>query len=120
MPRLLTDENVFPALVQNLRSRGYDVKDIRESGLAGASDEAVMHLALRERRALVTFDKHFADILRYPPSSHYGVILIRVRPPIEEDVWSALENFCDKFDMSSLRGALIVVESTGFRVRRTP
>ncbi|GBC95429.1 hypothetical protein HRbin16_01218 [bacterium HR16] len=120
MPRLLTDENIFPALVRNLRSRGYDVKDIRESGLSGASDEAIMRLALREERTLITFDKHFADILRYPPSSHYGVVLIRVHPPVAEDVWYALENFCDKFDMSSLRGALVVVERTGFRVRRTP
>lgn len=120
MLRFLADENVFPNLVQKLREQGYDVKDVRESGLAGASDESIMRLALHEERALITFDKHFADILRYPPSSHYGVILIRVHPPVMEDVWEAFENFMSKFDMSFLKGALVVVDRIGFRVRRTP
>jgi predicted nuclease of predicted toxin-antitoxin system len=82
MVKFLADENIFPPIVRFLRNRGFDVKDLREEGMSGVSDITVIDIAQREGRALVTFDKHFANILLYPPSSHYGVICIRIHPPL--------------------------------------
>ena len=65
MAKLLIDENVSPAISRFLRQRGFDTKEAQEVN-AGASDESLMDLANRESRVLVTFDRHFSDILRYP------------------------------------------------------
>jgi len=120
MIKFLTDENIFPTIVKFLRDKGFDVNDVTEEGMSGANDAAIMDLSLHEGRALVTFDKHFANILLYPPSSHCGIIRIRIHPPLLSDIIRALENFLQKFDLATIKGTLVVMERDGFRVRRTP
>ena len=118
MTKFLADENIPPAVVEFLRNKGLDVKEIRGLRTPSPLDAAIMELAHQEERALLTFDKHFANILLYPIMGHYGVIRIRIHPPLLSDIIQALEQFLKKFDLGMLRGTLIVLERDGFRVRR--
>lgn len=118
MPQFLLDENVPPAVGTFLRSMDLDVVHANESEMVGASDERIMELARREHRTLITFDKHFADVLRYPPGTHWGIIRIRIHPPVLSDVLQALDRFFHQFDLSTIRGTLVVLEKEGFRIRR--
>jgi predicted nuclease of predicted toxin-antitoxin system len=120
MIRLLADENIPPAVVEFFRERGFDVKDVNEGGFAGASDDEIMLLACREERVLLTFDKHFANILTYPPGSHYGIIRIRIHPPLIEDIIHAFDQLMKGFDLNTINGSLIVLEREGFRLRGMP
>jgi predicted nuclease of predicted toxin-antitoxin system len=120
MTLFLTDENISPTIVQFLRDRGFSVKDVAEEGMSGVDDAAIMNFARQEGRALITFDKHFANILLYPPSSHCGVVRIRIHPPLLSDIIQALDNFLQQFNLATIRGALVILERDGFRVRRTP
>jgi len=119
MIKLLIDENIPPALIHFLRDRGFDLKATQGSVAPGCSDSAIMELARQEERALLTFDKHFANILLYPPHTHSGVIRIRLHPPVLEDISQALENFFKNFDLTKMEGTLIIIERDGFRVRRS-
>lgn len=120
MVKVLADENIFPAIVDFLRQKGLDVADVREIGFAGADDDKVFEVAKRGQRALIAFDRHFANILRYPPSSHYGIIVIRIHPPLLPKIFAALEGFLQKFDLATLKGALVILREDGFRVHRIP
>lgn len=120
MIKLLADENIPPGVVGFLRDRGFDVKEVSGAGTAGASDDQVMDLAYREQRVLLTFDKHFANILVYPPSSHHGIIRIRIHPPLIEDIIHAFDQLLKEFDLNTIGGSLIVLEREGFRLRRLP
>lgn len=92
MPKVkfLTDENVSPKIIRAMRTDGYDVKDIKEKKLFGVSDHQVLTLANKENRAIITYDKDFANLLNHPLQSHKGVVLLR---------YSELEpnNLIDKF-----------------------
>jgi len=114
----LVDENVPPKIVEFLRSKNYKVKYAGEVGLSGAPDDEVIAYALKEGLAIVSFDKHFANILLYPPSAYSGIIRINIHPPVLKDVIAAFEEFFKKFDVSDIRGALIILERDGFRVKR--
>jgi predicted nuclease of predicted toxin-antitoxin system len=118
MTKFLVDENVPPAVVDFLKDKGFDVEEVRELLIPGTSNGVIMGLARQQERALVTFDKHFSDILRYPLDSHFGVIRIRIHPPLLSDIIQALENFLQKFDLAMIRRTWIVLEREGFRVRR--
>ncbi len=118
MERFLTDENVPPRVVDYLRDKGFDVRAIREFVPAGSSDSEVISIARREERILLTFDKHFANILLYPLRTHAGIIRIRLHPPLIEDVLGALENFFRDVDLGEISGTLVVLERGGFRIRR--
>ena len=118
MTKVLLDENVPTAVGFFLRRMDFDVVHANEVGMRGASDVQTMDLAQREERVPVTFDKHFSDLLLYSPATHFGVIRIRIHPPLLADIEQAFESFLKKYDMSTIRGALIVLERNGFRVRR--
>jgi len=118
MTKFLVDENIPPHVVAYWRDEGLDVKEVRELRMPAASDATIMDLARREKRALLTFDRHFANILLYPLSSHYGVVRIRIHPPLLSDIIQALKQFLRKFDLETIRGSLIILERDGFRVRR--
>ena len=120
MTSFLTDENVPPALAEFLRQKGFDVKEARRVGIPGISDTRIIELAGREERVLVTFDRHFGNLLLYPLDSHYGIIRIRIHPPLLSDIIQSLEHFLLKFDLATIKGTLIVLEKEGYRVRRSP
>jgi predicted nuclease of predicted toxin-antitoxin system len=54
MIRFLMDENIPPPVVDFLRKRGFDAKEIGKTGTRGASDDEIMQQALQEGRVLVT------------------------------------------------------------------
>jgi hypothetical protein len=120
MTKFLVDENVPPPVALYLRSKGFDVKEASQSITPGASDASVMELARQEERVLLTFDKHFADILLYPLNTHHGVIRIRIHPPLLSDLLGALDHFLERFDVMTIRETVVVLERDGFRVRRAP
>ena len=119
MTKFLLDENVPRAIGVFLRSMDFDVVHAKAVGMLGAFDDRIMDWARQEERVLITFDKHFADLVLYPPATHWGVIRIRIHPPLLADVIKALEHFLKQHDMSTIRGTLIVLENDGFRICRT-
>jgi len=106
----LADENVPPKVIEFLRSKGYKVKDAREDNLQGISDNELIHMAEKEGFTLITFDKHFGNILLYPPKEYHGIIRISIHPPILEDIFSAFDKFFKSFDLSKLSGVLVILE----------
>ena len=60
MVKFPLDENVPPPISGFLREMGFDAVHAKEVEILGASDRDIIELARRERRTLITFDKHFA------------------------------------------------------------
>jgi predicted nuclease of predicted toxin-antitoxin system len=78
--RLLLDEQLSPAVVEQLKARGHDVVSAAEAGLAAVADGQVLAWAARDRRALVTnnikdFRPLHADYLKMS-TTHYGIVLV--------------------------------------------
>jgi predicted nuclease of predicted toxin-antitoxin system len=119
MIKLLADENIPPAVNSYLKEKGFDVKAVQEFAASGSSDSTVIGLAKQEERVLLTFDKHFTNILLYPPHTYSGIIRIRLHPPLLEFILQALENFFKNFDLTKMKGTFVILERNGFRVRRS-
>ena len=115
--RFLADENIFPAVITHLRKLDHDVISIQEAGFSQTTDDKIVEIATKEERTIVTFDKHFGDILRYPPRNLSGVILIRIHPPLLEDISPALNNLFKNYHKNSFKGRLIVLTKSGYRIR---
>ncbi|MBV6517742.1 MAG: hypothetical protein DCC43_14530 [Candidatus Brocadia sp.] len=115
--RFLADENIFPSLVSHLLKSGHDIKAIQEFCLHGATDDTIVDLAIKEERTIITFDKHFGDILRYPPQNLFGTILIRIHPPLLEDILFAIDNLFKAYHANTFKGRLVVLSKQGYRIR---
>jgi hypothetical protein len=58
--RYLADEDLKAAIIQGLRSRepAIDILDVKTTGLRGTKDPALLEIAARQDRILITYDRH--------------------------------------------------------------
>jgi len=73
--RFVIDEDMPRTTCAVLKEHGYEVKDIRDFGLRGAGDEEIYEFARKERAVILTGDRGFGNILRFPPGKHYGIVI---------------------------------------------
>jgi predicted nuclease of predicted toxin-antitoxin system len=74
--RLVADECLDDRLVQGLRRAGHDVLTVRDAA-RGADDRVILDLARNQRRALVTEDKDFGDLVVHRGWRGPGLVLVR-------------------------------------------
>ena len=115
--KFLTDANIFPPIASYLRKAEHDVKTAQEAGLSNSSDDKIADLATREERTIITFDKHFGNIITYPPQDLFGIILIRIHPPLLNEIFNAIDNLFKNYQGDTFKGRLIVLSKTGYRIR---
>lgn len=107
--KLLTDENIPKLVFEFLTNKGFDVK---RSPLR-SKDKFISRIAKTEGRVILSFDRHFGNILLFPPEEHDGIVFIRIVPPVIKTVTDALSDLFDKVKPSEFKGKLFVL--TPFR-----
>ena len=75
--KIKVDEDLPRLAVHVLREHGYDAANVIEQGMGGWKDPKLWEAIQVEERFLVTADKGFANIQKYPPGKHVGVLLLR-------------------------------------------
>lgn len=105
----LTDENIAIGVVKFLRSRGHDVKDVKESGLIGKSDINILEVAKKENRIVITHDKDFADLAKNPNNKHKGIIIIRLFDQSPKNAIDALTKLLKAYSSDKIKGSIIIL-----------
>lgn len=119
MPKFLIDEDLPRSMASVLRANNYDAKDIRDCGLRGADDQKIFEFAQSEKSVIITGDKGFGNLLRFPLGAHFGIVITKY------------SNYCstqtlNKFLLEKLpqlspddfNGNLIVIDEIKIRIRR--
>ena len=114
------DENLSRHLKGDLVALGHDVATVEDEGLLGRPDNVVAGVAASERRLLLTLDLEFADLRKYPPGRHPGIVLFRPRSFGPAAVNPLIERFVRETTLADLAGCVAVVEPGRVRVRRPP
>jgi predicted nuclease of predicted toxin-antitoxin system len=118
--RLKVDENLPQQIAVLLRAEGYDAVTVSDQGWQGVADETLWPLLQDEQRWLVTADKGFGDLRRYPPGSHAGVILLRAEEQNRRAYVDLMVTALEQLELDELGGAIVVVTPRGVRIRRAP
>jgi len=109
---------VYATTVRLLRGSGYDVVCLKEIARPDTPDDDVLRLAVERSMVLLTNDKDFADILRYPPATHTGIVVLRIRAVTEAEVHQVLLRLLGNHTLVSLKATLAVVSSRKYRLKR--
>lgn len=117
---LKLDENLGRAHVELLRNAGHDADRVYDQGLSGWSDSAIWKRVCDEGRFFITLDLDFADIRRYMPGSHPGILLLRARSRSSAAVLYVLQRVLKERPLESLSGCLAVADENHTRLRRPP
>lgn len=113
--RWLADECIAARVVKRLREAGHDVSYAAEMA-AGEPDIAIVALAIRENRLLLTDDKDFGELVVRRRWAVPGVVLMRVTSDEPLARWSRLHAAITRFG-DGLHGQYLVVEDARFRIR---
>lgn len=117
--RLFLDHCVSRRTVDYLRQIGHEVLTSKELEKESAFDRDILAAAASTDRVLVTEDRGFGDIRKYPPRDHSGVILLRPRKPASRlELHRTLGAFFQSTDRETLRACLVLVDETRIRLRR--
>lgn len=114
----LLDENLGRSTNELLRNLGFQTRTVRELGLLGSRDEELLARASKERWVILTQDKDFGNLLRFPLQAHAGVVLLRLTDQTPPAIQKALQRLFAKVDPDSLPDTLVVVSESKIRVRR--
>jgi predicted nuclease of predicted toxin-antitoxin system len=106
--------------VEALRTANHDAVHLRDEGLIRLPDPDIVSKALSEHRIVLTFDLDFGEILAIARNEAPSVVIFRLRNQTPAAVNPRLFHVINDCAAELARGALVLVEDEGFRVRRLP
>ena len=117
--RLYLDQMFQLDLANLLRLQGHDVLCAFEAGQQTADDAAVLRLAIREDRILVTMDEHFGHWAILALDKHPGVIRLKAHPTTTANIAKLLLPFLASNSQEDLRDHLVIISPRAERWIRT-
>jgi hypothetical protein len=115
--KIKVDENIGRSGVNLLRQAGHDVMTVPEQELSGSADDAVLRACVSERRTLVTLDRDFGQIPRFPPRRSAGIVILELGAPATIALLqSRLREFLTLAATRPVEGELWIVEPGRVRV----
>ena len=108
--KLKLDENISRHLKPLLTGLGHDVLTVADENLLSQPDTEIARAAKSEQRMLLTLDVEFADLRKYPPGSHPGIILFRPLSLSPLSVNAFITGFARRTDLEKLDACVAVVD----------
>lgn len=115
--KIKLDENLPSDIVTSLNF-GHDVDTVELEGLTGKKDHEVWESAQTAGRFFVTQDLDFSDLRRFAPSTHAGILLIRLKNPSRRNLNAKLEEILRLEAVATWAGCFVVATDSKLRVRR--
>jgi predicted nuclease of predicted toxin-antitoxin system len=115
---ILVDEDMPRPTAGLLQSLGIDAIDLRDIGLKGATDAEVFEHAQKQRMIIISRDKEFSNILKYPLGTHHGIIWVNLPYTfIRHQILDAVKRFFVGVERSRLPNNLTILEVGRYRIR---
>ena len=112
------DENLPSELAAMLAGVGHDVHTVPQERLAGRDDPTVFAAAQAEGRLFITQDFDFADIRKYAPGTHAGLVHLRLRHPSRTRIVGRLRDVLAAERLEDWARCFVVITDLKIRVRR--
>jgi predicted nuclease of predicted toxin-antitoxin system len=113
------DENIGTRGIEFLKSAGHDTSTVREQSLGGASDEKLFRVCADEQRTLITLDHDFGQVLRFPPETSSGIVILEISPRASADaIVARLRDFLAVLAERTISKELWIVEPGRVRIHQ--
>jgi predicted nuclease of predicted toxin-antitoxin system len=116
--RIKLDENIGGPCAELLRNLGHDVGTVHDQKLSGCPDERLFEICVAEARTLVTLDRDFGHVPRFPPQRSAGIVILELSGPgSRQALLERLRDFLAIAATRAVSGELWIVEPGRVRVR---
>jgi predicted nuclease of predicted toxin-antitoxin system len=107
--QLFTDENIDTEFLGYLRSKGFNVFDIKENNLSGSMDDVLLALSYEQNRVIITLDSDFGTLIYRDNHPFLGIIYLRpghFKTEYHIAIWESLM----KLDIDLITPFIMVLE----------
>jgi predicted nuclease of predicted toxin-antitoxin system len=88
-----------------------------DQGLRGVTDEELFQISAAEGRVLVTLDRDFGQITRFPPEKSAGIVVLDVGSRATlQGIIGRLRDFLSVLESHAITGMLWIVEPGRVRI----
>jgi predicted nuclease of predicted toxin-antitoxin system len=116
--RIKVDENIGAVGVRFLRESGHDVATVYDQGLSGYTDDRLFEICAAETRTLITLDRDFGHVTRFPPEQAAGIVILELGGSASlQLLHDRLNDFLAIAHSRPVSGELWIVEPGRVRVR---
>ena len=115
--KLFANENLFEPIIGYLRKKGHHVLSVRE-GYSGISDDEVYKRACKEELVIITMDKDFSRILRFPPEKCAGIVVVKIYRRTVEETLSLFRKHFTTVSEQDISKNLVIITADGVRIHR--
>ena len=116
--RIKIDENLPAALVGLLTKAGHEVDSVPQEGLAGQRDPDIWQATQTAGRFLITQDLDFSDIRQYQPSTHHGLLVVRLGEPSRRALIERVRLLFATEPVETWHRCFVVATDRKIRIRR--
>lgn len=114
--KIKLDENLPLRLATLLKDLGHDVHTVHDERLVGRADSEIWRASLNESRFLITQDLDFADLRRFAPGTHHGILLVRLHSPNRRNLVRRVVELFQKERVGEWAGCFVVATERKIRV----
>jgi predicted nuclease of predicted toxin-antitoxin system len=115
--KLKLDENLGELGRDMLTAQGHDVSTVAKQGMSGSQDAALYQVCRSEGRVLITLDRDFGEVLRFPPENTPGIAILSCRDRLTPTtILARIKNLAAMLQHQSIDGQLWIVEASRVRV----
>ena len=118
--RFLADMGISPRTVTFLKNLGYDAVHLHARGLQQMEDSAILEMARKEGRVVLTHDLDFGELMAASGGMLPSVVVFRLRNMRPDRVNYYLERIVSQHRSLLDQGAIIVVTDGQVRARILP
>jgi len=114
----LIDANMPRRCHSVLRQAGHKITDVRDIGMGGDADTDIAVYAIRHQLCILTRDFGFADIRKFPPKEHAGIVVLSL--PKDGTTAGVICDVLNKFlsEMPpQMQGCLVIADKDRFRIK---
>jgi predicted nuclease of predicted toxin-antitoxin system len=115
--KLKLDENLGELGREMLTAQGHDVSTVAMQRMSGSPDVTLYETCRLESRALITLDRDFGEVLRFPPEDSAGVAVLDCRGRLSPStILARINELALVLAIQSISGQLWIVEPGRVRV----
>jgi len=115
--KLKLDENLGELGRAVLTTEGHDVSTVALQQLSGSHDVALYEACRVDRRVLVTLDRDFGEVLRFPPEETAGIAILDCRGRLSPDtILARIKELAVLLQVQAIDGQLWIVEPGRVRI----
>ncbi len=116
--KIFANENLFEPIINYLRKTGHDVLGVRE-GFSGISDDEIYRRACKEKMVIITMDKDFSRMFRFPPEKCAGIIVVKIYKRTVEKTLELFKKHYVSISEKDISKNLVIITADEVRIHRT-